>query len=162
MLLQMSGTAQRLQVVLDGVAVCAGHFDNLDNSNPAALPAQFKNLHGQLGEIFKDKPTLSIVATRRNLVSRSGASHPIAAHAYLNSSISPTSLKISEVIPRVSMFMPSSVYSPSSIQSGYATPTSNYPSNSTCYLSGTDNLFIAKTARSSIPEWSQRFRTYIS
>src|SRR5215471_4219359 len=47
-----------------------------------------------------DAPTDSTVATRRRVASRSGARLPNAFHAPLNSSISPTSRRRSEVSTR--------------------------------------------------------------
>jgi hypothetical protein len=87
-----------------------------------------------------DEPMLSIVATRRSDVSRSGDMRPIAAHAPLNSSISAISLRISGVIVSVPVRMPPPIVASNSIHSQDGTGSPVCPSDSIHYLE-----FLAKT-----------------
>ena len=55
MLLDVTGTLERLEVILDRVAVCAGDCDSIGYGDPSTLTAQFENLYREFGQFAKQE-----------------------------------------------------------------------------------------------------------
>jgi len=53
-LLNVPGTGERFQVILNRIAICTGDFSCIGNGYAPTLTAQFKDLYRKFGQIAKD------------------------------------------------------------------------------------------------------------